>query len=207
MTYAEIKRNVLSLINQYSIAGSEIASSYNNQDDYLKRIPGLFNMGLVNIRTSVKMSPAVKELNHPTFYAGMIRFNLPGDFYALKSGGTAIVHDGVYRKAAVYKLQGRKFILFPKYYGYENDKFVVEYYRYPEQLPADPDDDYELDEDLDVLHTAFFYAAANLVMYDDNYQYASLYNDYESRLGRLAEPPSCDLGPVEDVYCFTDGGY
>ena len=43
MKYGDIKREVLSHINQYTMAGSEVAPSYNNQADYLNRIPVFFN--------------------------------------------------------------------------------------------------------------------------------------------------------------------
>ena len=45
MTYGELKQRVLELIFSYSVAGSEIPATYNNQADYLAMIPGLVNNG------------------------------------------------------------------------------------------------------------------------------------------------------------------
>ena len=41
MTYGQLKADVLRLIHQYSIAGNKVATTYNNQQDYLNRIPSL----------------------------------------------------------------------------------------------------------------------------------------------------------------------
>ena len=62
MTYAEIKRQTLELANMYSIAGEPVPGSYNNQQDYLNRIPSLINTALVNIRTLVKRDPVIAPL-------------------------------------------------------------------------------------------------------------------------------------------------
>ncbi len=43
MTFGELKKRVLQLIFSYSVAGSEIPATYNNQADYLAMIPGLIN--------------------------------------------------------------------------------------------------------------------------------------------------------------------
>ena len=58
MTYGELKKRVLQLIFSYSVAGSEIPATYNNQADYLAMIPGLVNNGQMDIATSVKRLPA-----------------------------------------------------------------------------------------------------------------------------------------------------
>ena len=39
MTYGQLKADVLRLIHQYSIAGNKVATTYNNSEDYLNRIP------------------------------------------------------------------------------------------------------------------------------------------------------------------------
>lgn len=49
MTYSEIKRNVLELIDRYSVAGEPVSLAYNNQSDYIQRIPNLINGALTQI--------------------------------------------------------------------------------------------------------------------------------------------------------------
>lgn len=203
MTYAEIKRATLSHLNQYSIAGAPIASSYNNQADYLNRIPQFINEALVNIRTLVKPEPVVHPLvDGAEEYGSMLRYQLPEDFWSLKTGGVSVVRDGRFQKTNNYRLQGKDYILVPK----EADgEYTVEYYKYPEQLPMAPVDDFELEEDLEVIQTATYYAAAQLVLHDDETVYAYLYNDYESRLSRIGAGVSVEVQPVQDAYLFNAG--
>ena len=87
MLYSEIKRETLGHINQYSMAGSPVAASYNNQADYLNRIPILINEGVLNVRTLVKPEPVVWPLETGEDYGDMIRYELPEDFWTLKTGG------------------------------------------------------------------------------------------------------------------------
>jgi len=199
MLYSEIKRTVLSHINQYTMAGTPVAVNYNNQADYLNRIPQLFNEGLVNIRTLVKPDPVVLPLLNGEEYGGMLRYRLPADFWSLKSGGVSVIRDGKFRKTNTYKLLGKDYILTPK----TEDQYTVEYYCYPVQLPLDPADNFSVDEDLEVIHAACYYAAANLLRLEDEFAYATLYNDYESRLGRISPGIRMEVAPVDDVYHFA----
>lgn len=197
MKYADIKRAVLSHINQYTMAGAQVAQTYNNQADYLNRIPVLVNEALVNIRTLVKPIPVVYSLDYGEPYGGMMRYELPEDFWSLRSGGVSVIRDGKFRKTNQYRLQGKKYILVP-----EDGSYTVEYYRYPVQLPLDNTltDSYELDEDPEVIQAATYYASAYLVLQEDEFAYATLYNDYESRLGRISPGVTAEVQPIEDSY-------
>lgn len=203
MKYAEIKRETLAHIRQYSIAGSPIASSYNNQADYLNRIPQLINEGLVNVRTLVKPDPVVFPLiEGGEEYGNMVRYTLPEDFWSLKTGGVTVIRDGHFRKTNNYRLQGKKYILIPKD---AEGEFTVEYFRYPPQIPLKAEDDFELEEDIEVIQAATYYAAAQLVLGDDEAVYAYLYNDYESRLSRIGPGIAVEVQPVQDAYLFNTG--
>lgn len=199
MKYSDIKRATLSHLNQYSIAGAPVADSYNNQQDYLNRIPQFINEALVNIRTLVKPEPVVRQLRAGKEYGNMLRYRLPDDFWSLKTGGVSVIHDGRFRKTNEYRMQGKKYILTP---AGTDGEYTIEYYRYPEQLPFDPDDNFELEEDLEVIQAATYYAAAQLVLHDDEAVYAYLYNDYETRLGRIGPGISVEVHPVQDAYIF-----
>ncbi|MBR3569281.1 MAG: hypothetical protein IKN96_00560 [Oscillibacter sp.] len=54
--YAEIKRFTLELIDRHSVAGETVSPAYNNQSDYIGRIPNLINAALTQIALTV--SPA-----------------------------------------------------------------------------------------------------------------------------------------------------
>ena len=202
MKYADIKRAVLSHINQYTMAGSQVAPSYNNQADYLNRIPVLLNEALVNIRTLVKPIPVVLPLENGEPYGGMVRYELPEDCWTIKTGGVSVIRGGKFQRTNQYRLQGKKYILVP-----EDGSYTVEYYRYPVQLPLDNTltDSYELDEDPEVIQTATYYASAYLVLQEDEFAYATLYNDYESRLGRISPGITAEGQPVEDSYGLNWG--
>lgn len=203
MLYSEIKREVLGHVDQYSMAGTPVAASYNNQADYLSRIPLLINEGLVNIRTLCKPSPVVLPLENGEEYGGMMRYELPEDFWSLKTGGVSVIRNGQFHKTNDYRLQGKKYILIPK----TDAAYTVEYYKYPDLLPTDKalTDDFNLEEDIEVIQAATYYAAANLVMREDEFMYASLYNDYESRLSRISPGITVEVQQVEDAYLFNMG--
>lgn len=202
MLYSEIKRETLGHINQYSMAGSPVAASYNNQADYLNRIPLLINEGVLNVRTLVKPEPVVFSLQSGEEYGDMIRYELPDDFWTLKTGGVTVIRDGRFQKTNNYRLQGKKYVLIPKR---AEGSYSVEYYKYPNKLPLKPEDDFELEEDIEVIQAATYYAAAQLVLLEDEFAYASLYNDYESRLGRITRGVTVEVQPVEDSYSFNAG--
>ena len=202
MLYSEIKRETLGHIDQYSMAGSPVAASYNNQADYLNQIPILINEALVNIRTLVKPEPVVLQLTDGEEYGHMMRYELPEDFWSLKTGGVSVIRHGRFTKTNDYRLQGKKYFLTPK----TEDSYTVEYYRYPNMLPVDrTPEDFNLEEDIEVIQAATYYAAANLVMREDEFMYASLYNDYESRLSRISRGTTVEIQPVQDAYLFNMG--
>lgn len=201
MLYSEIKRATLGHINRYSVAGSPVAPSYNNQADYLNRIPLLINDALVNIRTLVKPDPVLVQLKAGKDYGDYLRCRLPEDFWALKTGGVSEVRNGHFQRTNDYRLMGKDYILIPKGAG----TYTVEYYKYPEQLPLNPADSYELQEDLEVIQTATYYAAANLMLHEDEFVYSSLYNDYESRLARISRGVRAEVQSVQDAYAFNVG--
>ena len=113
MLYSEIKRETLGHINQYTMAGSPVAASYNNQADYLNRIPLLINEGVMNVRTLVKPEPVVYQLIGGEPYGDLIRYQLPDNFWSLKTGGVSVIRNGRFEKTNDYRLQGKDFILTP----------------------------------------------------------------------------------------------
>lgn len=201
MLYSEIKRETLGHINQYTMAGAPVAASYNNQADYLNRIPLLVNEGVMNIRTLVKPEPVVLQLEDPEKYGDLLRYRLPEDFWSLRTGGVSIIRNGHFEKTNEYRLQGKDFFLTPD----NGDSYTVEYYRYPNKLPLDAKDDDELEEDDEVIQAATYYAAANLVLLEDEFAYTRLYNDYETRLSRISRGVTCEVHPVQDAYSFHVG--
>ena len=192
--YGQLRREVLSRVRKYSIAGQETPASYNCQADDLNRIPLLLNEALVQLRTEGKRDTAAAVLTGGEEYGGWVRYRLPEDCYALHTGGVTVLRDGKPRRTNDYRLQG-KYILVPP-----GETYTVEYDRYPVQLPPDAAEDLEIVEDPEVLHAAVCYAAAQLVMQEDEFAYAALCNEYERRLARLSAGITAEVGTVADVY-------
>ena len=209
MNYGQVKRLSLQKIFSDTIAGDDIALSYNNQADYVKMIPGLVNDAMTYIATTVKRIPAIVKLEdlnmdeEDQFYI----YTLPSDCYQMMNGGlilpfrenSARVVSDRYRK---YRLYANTQLWLPKN---APKGLYMEYYRYPELLPDDVADDVELDNTQDTHAAIPYYVAAQMVMYDDAFRYASLYNDWLSRLGALHEPVMVEESHVRDVYGFGFG--
>lgn len=199
MNYAEIRDESLKLINQYSIAGSRINDSYNNQLDYIKRIPQLLNDGQMLIATTAKPITGLKELSP---CAGKPRgrhllFSLPCDLFRLSGRGLSVFNRGEYSRSHDYRLLGEKSILIPKsLFG----SVTLEYFRYPIELGDDVDDEVEADNSPDTHRLLPYYIAAHLAMHDDAYIYRALLNEFEARLERLKRAPSAERFIIDDAY-------
>lgn len=199
MNYAEIRDESLKLINQYSIAGSRINDSYNNQLDYLKRIPQLLNDGQMLIATTAKPICALKELRPCTAKprGGFLLFPLPHDFFRLSGKGLAVFKRGEFSRSHDYRLLGEGSILVLK------DLFgsvTLEYFRYPAEFGDDVCDDAEADNSPDTHRLLPYYIAAHLAMHDDAYVYSTLLNEFEARLERLKRAPNAERFVIDDAY-------
>ena len=199
MTYREIKRRVLEHINRATIAGQEVSPAYNGQSDDLMRIPGLINEAVVSIRTLARPETGVFTPEEGESMYGMKKYDLPTDFRSMKGGGVYQVKDGRLESFGGWRLFGSRAILLPE------GRFLVEYCRYPDLLPEDPEEDFDYVQDVEVLYAAIYYAAANLVMPEDEFVYSALMRDYENRFARMITPVACTTGNIGDVYAAFGG--
>ena len=199
MKYKQLRDFTLQLINQYSVAGVTIAETYNNQSDYLKRIPALLNDAAVQAATTMAPIRATENLaNLRCDDNGAWRvYTLPEDCFEVCSSGLIQFDDGDFRRFHRYHPVGRTKIAVPRDLSGE---VHVEYFRYPYLLKDEPADEDEPDNTLAVQMALPYYAAAQLVMQDDAFAYSALSNEFESRLSRLAERPHTDMTVVEDAY-------
>ena len=199
MTYREIKRRVLEHINRATIAGQEVSPAYNGQSDDLMRIPGLINEAVVSIRTLARPETGVFTPEEGESMYGMKKYDLPTDFRSMKGGGVYQVKNGRLESFGGWRLFGSRAILLPE------GRFLVEYCRYPDLLPEDPEEDFDYVQDVEVLYAAIYYAAANLVMPEDEFVYSALMRDYENRFARMIAPVACTMGNIGDVYASFGG--
>ena len=207
MTYKYVENQVLKLLNQYTIAGTGVADTYNNQKDYLLRIPSLVNDAMMEIATTVRKIQVVT----PLCDLECIRcddqecwFVMPDDFFMLKSGDTVRTHAGRTVHVQVVSQLGQNILIVPKGPAQDRcDMIIVVYFRYPELLDEDRanvDPDTELDNTPDTHLAIPYYVAGVLAMHDDPFLCSTLMNGYEDKLAKMMPPVTADVHPVQDAY-------
>lgn len=200
MDYKWVKDYALELLNQYSNAGAVTPETYNNQADYLARIPKLVNDAQVYVATSVGKIRAVEELSNLSCddNGKWLVYTMPRDFWQMCSGGLIRYdEDNELKRCHLYQIIGSDRIAVQKN---ASPNMSVEYYRLPRPLGDVPKDDEPLDNTIPAQMALPYYVAAHLVMYDNAFAYQALMNEFETRLARLAETPSVVYGTVEDTY-------
>jgi hypothetical protein len=201
MTYKEIENQVLKLLNQYTMAGSPVADLYNNQKDYLERIPTLANDAIMEIATTARKIPATMNLSMlPSEDLGQeIRYWLPFDFYQFKSGDTVVTTDGKFLHTNQYSLHGRRVLIVPKD---EAGDYFITYYRYPMLLEEKPAPEDELDNAPETHFAIPFYVASFLVAHDEPFLCSLFMNKYNDKL-RLMQPNiTAEVHATADAYSF-----
>ena len=141
MTYGELKDFVLQLINQYSVAGSRVPLTYNDQADLVARIPALMRDGLIYVVTTARRLRAVADLTDPQEQGGLLIYDLPEDCYQL-AGGLLRLEGDQLRRFQNYRLLGGRQMAIPRE---AQGQYQVEYFRYPQLPQATPMDDDRLD--------------------------------------------------------------
>ena len=181
------------------MAGEEVSPAYNNQADYLRRLPSLLDDGQMLIATTVRPITEVMELKPyaASLMGAWLRFILPEDLYRLSGRGLAVVQGGDCFRSHEYQLIGSAALLVPEsLFG----SVALEYYRYPCLFGTDPEEDACADNTPDTHALLPYYAAAHLAMHDDSFLYASLLNEFEARLERLRMPATAQRASVRDYY-------
>lgn len=202
MNYGQVKTQTLKLMKQYSVAGTEIPASYNNQADYLTVIPGLVNEAMMEIATTVRKIPAVIRLSDlPKEELGkQVRYCMPYDFYQLVSGDVVKTSNGMLLHTNHFMLQGKTYIVVP---ACEDGDYEITYYRYPYLLPDEPSDDAPLDNTVDTHLAIPYYVASKLLMTDDEFQCALCNNTWDEKLRNMQQNISMEVRTVTDVYGFN----
>lgn len=204
MTYGELKNRALQLIFSYSIAGDPIQLTYNNQEDYVKQIPALLSAAQSEVYQIKRIEDVIllKDLTAEEFDNNdTILYHLPDDCLRMKPGliiPRGRSHGRVYDRFTEYRLFGGTKILVPK--GLPDDT-LLEYEKCALPIPQNVQDNYVLKNPEYVNDILPYYVAAYLVLYDDAFRYAALYNEWETRLQRLAPNPTyVEVAPIQDVY-------
>ena len=197
MTYGELKRFVLQLLNQYSVAGKEISLTYNNQADLTARIPALVRDGLHYLATSVRRLRTVTELAAPEQVGQMLVYELPNDCYQMAGGLLRLDRQGRAVPFREYQVVGGRQLWMDRQWA---GRFWLEYFRYPMTPEAEPREDDFLDCPPEAQTAVAYYVAAHLAMEDNNFLYGALYNEFERKMARLQEGAMMQAGVTQDAY-------
>lgn len=206
MDYQWLRDFTLKLLDQYSVAGEKIADTYNNQADYLKRIPEFADDGQMYLATTTaKMRTIVALESLPKSRVGTWdHYKLPEDCWQMCSGGLVRYDGPVLHRYHRYHLIGNNSVALPEDI---DGSMYLEYYRYPLLLGADPADKTPLDNTMEAQMALPYYVAAHLVMHDNAFAYSALMNEFETKLARLREEIHTELTVVEDVYSAAEQEY
>lgn len=199
MTYSQLEQAVLGLLNQFTIAGDGVKKTYNLQQDILIRIPALADDAQIHLATYGKKIPAtvkLEDLDKEPVGDGYL-YSMPEDFYQFRESAILDVRDTIPRKVPFRGYINDSQFLFREP---TEDRFLVQYYRYPRLLGENPVGTDRLDNTEDVQRLVPYYVAAHIAMYDDAYSYSALNNEFETRLARLEKPLVAEYCHVEDVY-------
>ena len=196
MTYGEMKDYALQLLNTYSVAGREVALTYNDQADLVARIPALTRDALYYVTTTVRRLRAAAVLSKPETLDGMLVYDLPADCFQL-CGGLLRIENGSVQRLRNYQVLGGRQILLPQSMG---GTILAEYFRYPAVPEGTPDDNDALDCPPEAQSAVACYVAAHLAMEDNNYLHGALYNEFETKMLRLQEGQFLECGVTEDAY-------
>lgn len=199
MNYKWARDFALELINQYSIAGAVVPGSYNNQADYLLRIPKLLDDAQMYVATNqgrIRTSVYLSELESDE-RGGWTAYKLPKDCWQVCSSGLVRLSDGAIQRYHQYHQVGGTTILIPTDLGGD---MLLEYFRYPTLLGDKPAEDAELDNTPTAQMALPYYVAAHIVMHDNAFAYQALYNEFEAKLARLAGVLTTEVTAAEDSY-------
>lgn len=204
MTIRECIDAVFQLLNQYSITGTVVPLSYNDQADNQNRMISLINDAQMQIATTVKpidehMTFIVPEIPATVPPADVV-YQMPDDFNYAIGVHLSPFHGHGMIDAPRYKWVGEGTLLVP---NRPAGAYRVDYCRFPVHYPATVDLNTELDNKPDT-HGAIPYFVASMIMIDENPSaYAALKNQWEDRLSRLGyKPPHASTTQVQDVYGF-----
>ncbi len=198
MNYGWARDFTLELIDQYSVAGAKVLPSYNTQADYLHKIPRLLDDAATLAATTnhrIREIAPLEGLEHETRGKWRV-YTLPEDCWQM-CGGLIRFDAGRCRRYHGFRLLGRDQFAVPVALPGE---LSVEYFRKPRLLGEEPAEDAELDNSEAVQMALPYYAAAHLVMLDNAFAYATLYNEFEGKLAVPGELPQAEIHAVEDAY-------
>lgn len=219
MTIKECFDAAFQLLNQYSIAGTLVPLSYNDQADDRNRMLNLINdaqmiiaMGPRPIHESMTVVmpeldrdvlTAQVEVEMPDDYAKVLRVYFTAADQSMAGTGEMCPCNQVFtRPATQLRWLTDDTLLLP---NRPAGTYLIEYGRYPVRYTSETPLTTELDNKPDTHNPIPYYVAAMIAMDENPKMYYYLYNQWETMLSRLVEheTPYAQVEGVCDVYGFN----
>ena len=207
MTYGDIRDTTLKLLNQYTRIGNKINLTYNEQDDVVNRIPAFANDAQLIIARGPRPIEASFQLDPRTCrdLGAQLMFTLPEDLIDIQPGGLLLLNPhGMTRNSDMKQLDDDHIVV-PTHLFRHGTAVMLQYYRRPQLLSADPADDDPMDNVVTAQEPIPYYCAAQIALTDNEaYEHSVLFNMWQDKLNELAKPPQAEHNVIMDVYSAHD---
>lgn len=203
MTIRQCMDAALQLLNQYSITGSLVPLSYNDQADTENRMLNLINDAQMQMATTVK--PIVEfiefTVTEPDRNAPLddVRFEMPEEMFEPMKVYFAKDKGHNFREIDANKYEWEEDTLVVP--DRPSGTYKVQYSRYPQRYDSTTDFDTELDNKPDTHEMIPYFVAAMIAIDENPKAYYAYYNVWETRLSRLGQKnPYAVSKNIDDVY-------
>ncbi len=176
MTYGESKKQVLALIEEYSLNSDVLTED----EDIALRLPHVFDLAYQELSQNKKIMATKfypeKEEKEDKYTS----YTLPSDLYQIKS---VFSLDKDNRKGNVdyYTLGKNKIYISDRTEG----QTVLEYYKFPQNIKEDTEDDFYLELDQDAQSVLVYKVADDILKTDPSADYTAFATEFQRKLQLL----------------------
>lgn len=177
MTYGENKKLTLALIEEYA----PNMRNKTEDDDIALRLPFLYQLAYQELAvtkkiTAVKTYAEVSDENKEDKY---IPYSLPSDLYQIKN--ISAIDDNNNPVNIDYYTVGSKIYIKDSTSG----RTILEYYKYPQEINEETEDDFYLEIDEDVQNLLPYKVASDILKTDPSADYTAFATEYQRQLQLL----------------------
>ena len=177
MTYGDNKKITLALIEEYA----PNMNTYTEDEDIARRLPFLYNLAYQELAQSkkiiaIKTYSEVLDENKEDKYTA---YSLPSDLYQVKN---VFVQDSNNKQ-----INADYYIVNNKIYINDNTpgNTVLEYYKYPQEINEETEDDFYLELDNDAQSLLPYKVADDILKTDPSADYTAFATEYQRKLQLL----------------------
>ena len=177
MTYGENKKITLALIEEYA----PNIKNNTEDDDIATRLPFLYNLAYKELATTKKIigTKIYNELQEEQKEDKYTSYNLPTDLYQIKN--IFALDSNNHQFNADYYMVANKIYINNK----TNGKTVLEYYKYPQEIDEETEEDFYLEIDEDAQCLLPYKVADDILKTDPSADYTSFATEYQRKLQAL----------------------